>query len=146
MLCLHVYVQPPTVTTPPLQDVHPFSPLGLATWCNIYLSLSHQPAGFDGVEIHGAHGYLLEEFIKKSSNTRTDQYGAPPQIREAASIGCISATAPPERQCAVDWCSQTDPCLVSILVRPDLLHSSGFARLLMDAFACQVARSRTAAA
>lgn len=32
-------------------------------------------AGFDGVEIHGAHGYLLEEFIKTSTNKRTDKYG-----------------------------------------------------------------------
>lgn len=32
-------------------------------------------AGFDGVEIHGAHGYLLEQFMKDSSNDRTDAYG-----------------------------------------------------------------------
>jgi N-ethylmaleimide reductase len=32
-------------------------------------------AGFDGVEIHGANGYLLEQFIRDSSNQRTDQYG-----------------------------------------------------------------------
>ncbi|KAL3735763.1 hypothetical protein ACJRO7_024830 [Eucalyptus globulus] len=32
-------------------------------------------AGFDGVEIHGAHGYLLEQFMKDQVNDRTDQYG-----------------------------------------------------------------------
>ncbi|KAI9485027.1 hypothetical protein BDB00DRAFT_773772 [Zychaea mexicana] len=32
-------------------------------------------AGFDGVEIHGANGYLLDQFTNTSSNKRTDQYG-----------------------------------------------------------------------
>ena len=32
-------------------------------------------AGFDGVELHGANGYLLEQFIRPNSNVRTDQYG-----------------------------------------------------------------------
>ncbi|EPM91646.1 NADH:flavin oxidoreductase/NADH oxidase family protein, partial [Pseudomonas syringae pv. actinidiae ICMP 19070] len=32
-------------------------------------------AGFDGVEIHGANGYLLDQFIKDSANVRTDAYG-----------------------------------------------------------------------
>jgi N-ethylmaleimide reductase len=32
-------------------------------------------AGFDGVEIHSANGYLLEQFIRDSSNKRTDEYG-----------------------------------------------------------------------
>lgn len=32
-------------------------------------------AGFDGVEIHGANGYLLDEFLRDGSNKRTDQYG-----------------------------------------------------------------------
>lgn len=32
-------------------------------------------AGFDGVEIHAANGYLLEQFMRSNSNQRTDQYG-----------------------------------------------------------------------
>lgn len=32
-------------------------------------------AGFDGVEIHGAHGYLVDVFLNSIANTRTDRYG-----------------------------------------------------------------------
>jgi N-ethylmaleimide reductase len=34
-----------------------------------------QEAGFDGVEIHGANGYLIDEFLRDGSNQRTDAYG-----------------------------------------------------------------------
>ena len=34
-----------------------------------------QEAGFDGVEVHGANGYLIDQFLRDASNTRTDEYG-----------------------------------------------------------------------
>ncbi|MBL9145181.1 MAG: alkene reductase [Verrucomicrobiaceae bacterium] len=38
-------------------------------------------AGFDGVEVHGANGYLLDEFLRDGANKRTDPYGGPIENR-----------------------------------------------------------------
>ena len=38
-------------------------------------------AGFDGVELHSANGYLLNEFLAPNSNIRTDSYGGSPENR-----------------------------------------------------------------
>lgn len=40
-----------------------------------------QEAGFDGVEIHGANGYLIDQFLRTGSNQRTDLYGGPVENR-----------------------------------------------------------------
>ena len=51
-------------------------------------ALRAQDAGFDGVEIHGANGYLLDQFLTDYLNLRTDEYGGSPEnrVRFAAEI------------------------------------------------------------
>ncbi|GAB3551838.1 alkene reductase [Arthrobacter tumbae] len=44
-------------------------------------SLNAIKAGFDGVELHGANGYLLHEFLSPAANQREDQYGGSPENR-----------------------------------------------------------------
>ncbi|NEW93058.1 alkene reductase [Rhodopseudomonas sp. BR0M22] len=50
-------------------------------------------AGFDGVEIHGANGYLLDQFARDSSNKRTDEYGGSIQNRARLMLEVAAAVA-----------------------------------------------------
>ncbi len=50
-------------------------------------------AGLDGVEVHGANGYLVHEFMSPVSNTRTDQYGGSPENRARFAIEVTTAVA-----------------------------------------------------
>ncbi|CRD51309.1 alkene reductase [Stenotrophomonas indicatrix] len=50
-------------------------------------------AGFDGVEIHGANGYLLEQFIKDGANQRTDAYGGSVENRARLLLEVTTAVA-----------------------------------------------------
>lgn len=48
-------------------------------------------AGFDGVEIHGANGYIIDQFINTKSNKRTDQYGGSIENRTRLALEVVNA-------------------------------------------------------
>lgn len=50
-------------------------------------------AGFDGVEVHAANCYLLEQFIRDSTNHRTYRYGGSIENRTRPAIEVVSAVA-----------------------------------------------------
>ncbi|MFN2456152.1 MAG: alkene reductase [Pyrinomonadaceae bacterium] len=49
-------------------------------------------AGFDGIEIHGANGYLLDQFLEDSTNKRTDEYGGSIANRARLLLEVVEAT------------------------------------------------------
>ena len=50
-------------------------------------------AGFDGVEIHGANGYLLDQFLQTSSNQREDEYGGSVENRGRLILEVVDAAS-----------------------------------------------------
>jgi N-ethylmaleimide reductase len=50
-------------------------------------------AGFDGVEIHGANGYLLDQFLRDGANFRTDAYGGPIENRARLLLEVVQGVA-----------------------------------------------------
>ncbi|XVF00549.1 hypothetical protein REPUB_Repub04eG0010100 [Reevesia pubescens] len=50
-------------------------------------------AGFDGVEIHGANGYLIEQFLKDGVNDRSDEYGGSLENRCRFAVEIVEAVA-----------------------------------------------------
>lgn len=50
-------------------------------------------AGFDGVELHGANGYLIEQFLNPNVNTRTDEYGGSVKNRARFAVEVAKAVA-----------------------------------------------------
>ncbi|MDW3220042.1 MAG: FAD-dependent oxidoreductase [Acidimicrobiales bacterium] len=63
-----------------------------------------QAAGFDGVEIHGAHGYLLSSFLSRAFNHRDDAYGGSVENRSRFLCEVIAET---KQRCGADfpvWC------------------------------------------
>lgn len=54
-------------------------------------AINAKRAGFDGVEVHGANGYLLDQFLQDSTNTRTDRYGGSLENRARLMLEVVDA-------------------------------------------------------
>jgi len=78
-------------------------------------AMNAQMADFDGVEIHGANGYLLDQFLQDSSNHRTDNYGGPIQNRARLMLEVTDAVT-----------SVWEPALVGMHLAPRMdAHTMG---------------------
>ena len=56
-------------------------------------TLNAREAGFDGIEVHGANGYLLDQFLQTGTNHRSDAYGGPIENRARLLLEVIDAVA-----------------------------------------------------
>lgn len=73
----------PGATTP-----HELTEAEIKDWINDYAQAARNAisAGFDGVEIHGANGYLIDQFNQDTANTRTDRWGGSVENRARFAI------------------------------------------------------------
>ena len=54
-------------------------------------AINAKAAGFDGIEVHGANGYLLDQFLRDGSNQRTDNYGGSIENRARLLLDVLTA-------------------------------------------------------
>lgn len=90
---------PGTIPTPngsqPMPVPHALSTEEVAEHVNSYAEAARRAvaAGFDGVELHGANGYLISQFLSSNANQRTDRYGGSIPNRIRFAVEAVSATA-----------------------------------------------------
>ena len=94
---------PHASNTSTTQNPRPLTKTEIAEYVQLYATAARnavERAGFDGVEIHGANGYLVDQFLKEPSNDRTDEYGGSAENRARFALevaDAISAAVGEER-------------------------------------------------
>jgi N-ethylmaleimide reductase len=78
------YVAPRALSTAEIPDIIEQFRAGAA---------NAKAAGFDGVEVHAAHGYLLDQFLRDSTNRRNDAYGGSAEMRARLLVEVMEAVA-----------------------------------------------------
>lgn len=81
--------------------------------------MTYKSTGFDGVEVHGAHGYLIDQFLKDKVNDRSDEYGGSLENRCRFALEVIEAVVneigpdrvgirlSPSRHSQITWSQET---------------------------------------
>lgn len=79
----------------PKVDPRPLTLEGIESTIQDYVTAANNAikAGFDGVEIHGANGYLIDQFICSGSNDRTDKYGGSIENRCRFALDVVNAVS-----------------------------------------------------
>jgi N-ethylmaleimide reductase len=93
------FVEPRALETSEIPDI-------IDQYCKA--SINAKKAGFDGVEVHSANGYLLDQFLRDSTNQRDDKYGGSIENRARLTLEVVDAVAQ-------IW----DPSQVGVRVSPD---------------------------
>ena len=134
-------VAPSAIAYPGHAEPRAMSPEEIRETTDAYVAAAARAvaAGYDLVELHGAHGYLIHEFLSPLSNTRTDAYGGSPEGRRRLALETTTAvreavgdsTALGMRLSATDWAeggltgsdtAELAPLLVAAGI--DVLHIS----------------------
>jgi len=90
---LHANINNPEDPSPP-PNPRPLTKAEIAEYVQLYATAARnaiERAGFDGVEIHGANGFLIDQFLKEMSNNRTDEYGGSAENRARFALEVVKA-------------------------------------------------------
>jgi NADPH2 dehydrogenase len=74
----------------------PLTRAEIAEYVQLYATAARnavERAGFDGIEIYGANGYLLDQFLKVTANNRTDEYGGSPANNSRFVLEVVAAVS-----------------------------------------------------